>query len=182
MMRGICLLEDGFEETEAISTHDILTRTHEIELDMVSCNGRGEVQTSMGLIIKCKKCLEEVELKDYEFCVLPGGKRGVDNLKANGSAMNAIKSFIKEGKPVYAICAAPSILGELGYLDGKSYTCFPGFQVGKGNYIHTGSVVDGNLITGHSMFYTIEFAENIVKSLLGEEALDRIAQGTKGLR
>ena len=82
---------------------------------------------------------------------------------------------------IYAICAAPSILGELGYLDGKNYTCFPGFQTGKGHYIDQGAVVDGDLITGHSMGYTLAFAEAIIKKLLGEEAVLAIRPGTMGL-
>ena len=92
-----------------------------------------------------------------------------------------IKKFHDLGKKYYAICAAPSILGELGYLDGKNYVCFPGFQKGKGNWMDKGSVIDGDLVTGRSMNYTIEFASNIVRVLLGEEALERIEHGTKGI-
>ena len=43
------------------------------------------------------------------------------------------------------------------------------------------SVIDGDLVTGRSMNYTIEFASNIVRVLLGEEALERIEHGTKGI-
>lgn len=182
MIKGICLLADGFEETEAISTHDILARTGRIGLEMVSCNKTLEVESSLGLTIKVAKRLEEVRLEDYDFAFLPGGKRGVDNLASNQTSMAAIKAFIAADKPVYAICAAPSILGELGYYEGKRYTCFPGFQRGKGTYVDAGSVIDGKTITGRSMHFTIEFAENIVKSLLGEEALQSIAPGTRGLR
>lgn len=181
MIKGLMLLADGFEQTEALTTHDILTRTHEIDLEYVSIKDDLVVESSMGLEVKAKNILKNVCVDDYEFIVLPGGKGGVDNLKASPLVLETVRKFHEAGKKHFAICAAPSILGELGYLDGKNYTCFPGFQKGNGIYIHEGSVIDGDLVTGHSMGYTIEFASNIVRVLLGEAALEGIQKGVKGL-
>lgn len=181
MIKGLMLLADGFEQTEALTTHDILTRTHEIDLEYVSIKDDLMVESSMGLEVKAKNILKNVCVDDYEFIVLPGGKGGVDNLKASPLVLETVRKFHEAGKKHFAICAAPSILGELGYLDGKNYTCFPGFQKGNGIYIHEGSVIDGDLVTGHSMGYTIEFASNIVRVLLGEAALEGIQKGVKGL-
>ncbi len=181
MRKGLMLLADGFEETEGIATHDILSRTHEIECVLASISSSKEVTTSMGLTIKADALLEEINDDAYDFIVLPGGKKGVDNLKACSKAKELVLSFYKKGKGVYAICAAPSILGEMGLLDGKNYTCFPGFETGKGNYLKdAGAIRDGSIITGHSMAFTIPFAEEIVKKECGEEALERIAPGTRG--
>jgi putative intracellular protease/amidase len=69
----------------------------------------------------------------------------------------------------------------MGYLDGKRYTCFPGFQQGKGIYENTGSVIDGNLVTGHSMAYSIPFAENLVCVLVGESGVERLKGGAYGI-
>lgn len=180
MKKGLMLLGDGFEETEAITTHDILCRTHEINCVLASIMPTLEVKTSMGLTVKADIPLEEAKASEYDFLVLPGGKVGVNNLKASQKVKDLILAFHKLGKGVYAICAAPSILGELGLLDGKSYTCFPGFQTGKGEYKNAPCVREGNIITGHSMAFTIPFAEEIVKKELGEEALLKIAPGTRG--
>ena len=181
MKKGLLLLADGFEETEAISTHDILSRTHEIDCVLASISSSKEIVTSMGLVVKANCLLSEVDEEEFDFLILPGGKVGVNNLKACPRVKELVLSFHKKGKGVYAICAAPSILGELGLLDGKNYTCFPGFETGKGNYLKDeGAVRDGDLITGHSMAFTIPFAEEIVKKECGEEALKRIAPGTRG--
>ena len=181
MKKGLMLLGNGFEETEAISTHDILSRTHEIECVLASISSSKEVATSMGLVVKANCLLSEIKEDDYDFLILPGGKVGVDNLKACPRVKELVLSFYKKGKGVYAICAAPSILGELGLLDDKSYTCFPGFETGKGRYLkEEGAVRDGSIITGHSMAFTIPFAEEIVRKECGEEALRRIAPGTRG--
>ncbi|MBR3266996.1 MAG: DJ-1/PfpI family protein, partial [Bacilli bacterium] len=146
MIKGLMLLADGFEETEAISTHDILTRTHEIEVTYVSISDSLFVKSSMGLKVEALGLLKDVKAEDYDFIVLPGGKVGVDNIKNSPAAIEMIKRFHDLGKKYYAICAAPSILGELGYLDGKNYVCFPGFQKGKGTWTDKGSVIDGDLV------------------------------------
>lgn len=180
MKNGLMLLGEGFEETEAITTHDILTRTHNITLKYVSISSSLEVPSSMGIVVKAEGFITSETPEPYDFLVLPGGKKGVDNLKHSEAAIALIKAFRQAKKPIYAICAAPSILGELGYLDGKNYTCFPGFQAGQGKYLDQGSVIDGEQVTGHSMAYTIEFAENIVRKQLGEEAVKAIYRGTRG--
>ena len=181
MKKGLMLLADGFEETEAITTHDILSRTHEIECVLASISASLEVKTSMGLTVKANCSLGEVEESGFDFLILPGGKLGVDNLKACPRVKELVLSFYKKGKGVYAICAAPSILEELGLLVDKTFTCFPGFEGSSGKYQkEEGAVRDGNIITGHSMAFTIPFAEEIVKKECGEEAIKMILPGTRG--
>ena len=182
MKKGLLLLADGFEQTEAIATHDILLRSHGIEVLPVSISSSYEVTSSMGLKILVSKRLEDIkDVSAYDFIVLPGGKVGVDNLSASALVRKTITIFHNEGKVIGAICAAPSILGEMGYLDGKHYTCFPGFQRGNGIYEESGSVIDGNLVTGHSMAYSISFAENLVRVLVGESGVERLKGGAYGI-
>jgi 4-methyl-5(b-hydroxyethyl)-thiazole monophosphate biosynthesis len=182
MKRCCILLADGFEQTEALTTHDIFCRSHEIEPVLVSTMGRLEVTSSMGLRVQAHALLESLREEDFDFLVLPGGKKGVENLKANPKVIDLVKAFHEAGKPHFAICAAPSILGELGYLDGLDYTCFPGFEKGKGHYRDEGAVICQETVTGHSMYYTIAFAEKIVELELGKEALERTYPGTRGIR
>ena len=178
MKKGLLLLADGFEQTEAIATHDILLRSHGIEVLPVSISSSYEVTSSMGLKIEVPARLMDIkDVLSYDFIVLPGGKVGVDNLGASALVRQTITKFHDAGKVIGAICAAPSILGEMGYLDGKHFTCFPGFQQGNGIYENTGSVIDGNLVTGHSMAYSIPFAENLVRVLVGESGVERLKGG-----
>ena len=114
--------------------------------------------------------------------ILPGGKKGVENLKKNKDVLNLVRFFfLTPGKEVHAICAAPSILGELGLLKDRHYTCFPGFEGKEGTYTKEGVTKDGNLITGKSMGYTIPFALAIVEAHFGKETVAQIEKGTLGL-
>lgn len=175
------LLADGVEETEAVSTHDILTRAG-IELVLVSTKDCHRIHSSMGVTIRTDLNLKQItDFSSFDFLVLPGGKKGVENLKKSKAAIKVIKDFKEQGRLLCAICAAPSILGELGYLDNKHFTCFPGFEVGKGiKDDATGVAEDDKLITGRSMYFTIPFAEAIVRHYLGQEGVDKIYHGTRG--
>ena len=180
MVKGIMILADGFEETEAVATKDILDRTHDIVVDLVSLTERKEVHSSQNLVVFLEKALPSLETKDYDFIVLPGGKVGMENLKGNPLVRKLLLDFYQEGKLVSAICASPSILGELGILKGKKYTCFPGFQSKDGDYLNVPAVKDENVITGHSMAYSLDFGMAIVRYFLGEEGVLKVLPGTNG--
>jgi 4-methyl-5(b-hydroxyethyl)-thiazole monophosphate biosynthesis len=182
MKRALIVLADGFEQTEALTTQDVLLRTHEAEVTLASISKSLVVESSSLLRVQANALLEDLDLNGFDFLILPGGKRGVENLKASKKVIEAIRFFKEKGKHVHAICAAPSILGELGYLDGLDYTCFPGFEKGKGRYQDEGAVICQETVTGHSMYYTIAFAEKIVELELGKEALERTYPGTRGIR
>ena len=180
MKKCFIILEDGFEECEALITHDVLTRTGEIKVTLAG--GKSiDVVSSMGVHVKADKLLKELDVNEFDFCVLPGGKVGVDNISSSELDIEVIKKMFSLGKHVHAICAAPSVLGNLGYLDGKKYTCFPGFNRGNGEWMDKGSIIDGTQVTGRSMGYSIEFAENIVKVEIGENYLTKVKKGIFGI-
>ena len=179
-MKALLLLADGFETVEALQSVDVLTRTHKIEVVTASITDSFLVSSSIGIMVHAMALLREIPLQNFDFLILPGGKKGVENLGASPLVIETIREFLDNGKDVHAICAAPSILGSLGYLDGLPYTCFPGFQKGNGKYRDTGVVVTPHIITGHSMGYTLPFAEAIVEKYLGEEGKASIAPGIYG--
>lgn len=183
MKKGILFLADGFEATEAIATTDVLLRTHQIELQLVSIQPSKEVTASNGLVIKADCFLKDIKPEDYDFLILPGGKKGVENLSDNEIVLLFVKNYLRHGKGVYAICAAPSILGKLHLLNERNYTCFPGFECEEGLYLEDqGVVIDGNLITARSMAFSIPFGEAIAEKEVGKEALESAKPGMYGLR
>ena len=62
--------------------------------------------------------------------VLPGGMPGTLNLKEHEGLRNLIGEFDKKKKYLAAICAAPSILSELGILKGRKACAYPSFEEG----------------------------------------------------
>ena len=179
-MKGLFILADGFEDTEALTTRDVLLRAG---FDIVTCSIKDEtsVTTSFGIDLFSDISCNNVNPTDYDFIVLPGGGGGVRKLYSSNFVKDTLVYF--ENKYMFAICAAPAVLGKYGYLNNKNFTCFPGFEEGiNGHYNDKdGVVVDGNIITARSMFYSIEFGLAITKLLLGEAKAEEVERNLKGL-
>jgi len=168
-MRLLMLISDGMEECEALVTRDVLIRS-KIDVVMFPTNGKSSVLSSHNLVVNCDT--KKLNLFLYDGLILPGGGLGTKNLDSYINMDSILKHFIEKGKLVCAICAAPSVLGKRGYLNGKNFTCFSGFEKGiNGNYTGDGVTVDGNIITAKSMYYSADFGLAIVKYLLGEEKM-----------
>ena len=164
-------LANGFEEVEALAPVDFLRRC---ELEVKTIGIGGEVVTGAhGITVKAD--ISEYELNEYENAtavVLPGGMPGTLNLENSETVQDFVSYAEQEGLPICAICAAPSILGHRGLLDGKRATCFPGFENELGGATYTGESVecDGNIITGKGAGVALEFAHAIGKVLAPEKA------------
>ncbi len=176
-------LANGFEEIEAISTIDVLLRA---ELGVVTVGvGDRNVVGAHGLKITADKSTTElVTFSDVDAVVLPGGMPGTLNLEKDKTVKKFIEFAIANGRMVAAICAAPSILGHMGILEGKKSTCFPGFEEQLfGAEISSDSVVrDENIITGKGAGVAIDFALEMVKCFCGESEANKIRNAMQCVR
>ena len=110
----------------------------------------------------------ELKLTDaIEMIILPGGMPGTLNLEKNETVQKAIDYCAENNIPIAAICAAPSILGHKGLLEGKKAVCYTGFeQELKGAQVLDEAVcVDGNIITSCGMGSAIKFSHAIIEKL-----------------
>ena len=103
--------------------------------------------------------------------VLPGGMPGTKNLEACELLMDKVDAFFAAGKDVAAICAAPSIFGHRGIVDGKKACCYPGFEEHMAGATVTKNSVEaeGNVITSRGMGCAIDFSLAIVEKYAGAE-------------
>ena len=169
-------LADGFEEVEGLTVVDLLRRAG-IETDMVSIMGRKEITGARKIPVLADKLFEEQD--DPDVIVLPGGMPGTMHLLENETVNAVIRKFAEEGKLVAAICAAPSVLGAAGLLEGKHATCHPGFEekLTGATTSEDEVVVDGNIITSRGMGTTIPFAFEIVRYFTDDETVEHVRQG-----
>ena len=88
----------------------------------------------------------------------------------------------ENNKLMCAICAAPMVLGKYGLLHNKKFTCFAGCNEGlDGNFTAKEVEIDGNIITGRSMLYSVPFGLAILEYLLGKDAKERVYKQIEGL-
>lgn len=167
-MRVLAMIFDGFEELEATAPFALLRRAG---IDLTIVSNRKEVIGSHHLHFCDIELINEIDYKDYDALLIPGGGhyRFIENF---GYALNIIKYFMENKKLVCAICAAPTIIGKLGFLKSKNYTCFTAMNDDfGGNYIDQAVVVDDNLITARSAAASIDFAYAIIEKILGHHNL-----------
>ena len=171
------LLGTGFEETEAIAPLDLLRRAG-VPVMTVGLNGK-IIYGSHGIGVEADISLGEMDLTNLDMIVLPGGLGGVASIRACREAMDAIDFAWKNHKFVAAICAGPTVLADLGIVNGKRATCYPGCEPDMADAIPVANapcVRDGKLITGTSAGCAIPFGLMLVEALKGEETAKSIAQ------
>ncbi len=168
-------LAHGFEEIEALAVVDVLRRA-ELEVATVGV-GDDFIMGSHHIPVAADINEKAVVLDDtVQAIVLPGGMPGTLNLEKSAVVQNAIDWAVENGKLICAICAAPSILGHKGLLEGKNAVCFPGFEAElTGADISKDFVaIDGNFITAKGMGSAIEFGLQIAKRLAGSDEAEKI--------
>lgn len=169
-------LADGFEEIEGLTVVDLLRRAN-VEVETVSIMGRKEIMGAHNIEVKADILFEDAEFANAEMLVLPGGMPGTLHLKNYKPLRELIGKFNEEGKGIAAICAAPTVFGDLGLLKGKMAVCYPGMESGLvGADVKFENVVtDGNVTTSRGLGTAVDFSLRLIELLQGKEAADKIA-------
>lgn len=170
-----CFLANGFEEVEALAPVDMLRRA---EKEVLTVGVGGEYITGAhGVSVKCDALIDSIVLDDsVEAVILPGGMPGTLNLEKSQKVQAAIDFCAENRKYLCAICAAPSVLGHKGLLEGREAIAFPGFEKDLyGAIISEKSVVtDGCFITAKGAGVAVDFGLEIVARLCSEELSESI--------
>ncbi len=176
MAKAAVFLADGFEEVEAMAPIDILRRGG-IDVTTVSIMGRKEVHGSHGIDVSADALIEDTDLDEMDMLILPGGKTGTQNEEACEALKAKVKEFDAAGKYVAAICAAPTILGHLGIVNGKKATCYGGLEGElKGALTSTDPVVvDGHIITSRGMGTSVAFGLKLLEIFTDKDSADKMA-------
>lgn len=177
-VKAAVFLADGFEEVEAVTTIDYLRRAgiEVIVAGVATLTPCG----SKKITLSADAWVDEIQ-GPFDAVILPGGIPGADNLAASGAVKELCVSTMENGGLVAAICAAPAVaLATFGLLDGRRFTCYPGYEqpLKTGKFQEDRVVVDANLITSRGPGTAGSFALAIIRYLVGDDIADRIAQAT----
>ena len=177
MSKTAIFMADGVEEIEALAVVDLLRRAGE-EIDLINIHDHDMVCGSHKIVIATDKKLSAFNADEYDGVVLPGGKVGTDNLMTCNAVSDTAKAFAAAGKLVSAICAAPTVLGAAGVLNGKKAICYPGLEEKlTGAIVTTEEVVcDGNIITSRGMGTAIPFGLALISWYQDEAAAKDMAE------
>ena len=169
------ILGAGFEEAEAIVPCDLLRRAG-VEVRLAGIGGT-DIPGSHGIQGHADCAAEAAELTKADMLILPGGLGGVRSIRDCEPVLRAAREMAQAGKWVAAICAAPTVLAELGLLEGRRATCYPGMEPEMCGAVmqNAGVVRDGNFITGRAAGSAFAFGLALVEALCGAETAARTA-------
>jgi len=147
------LVEDGFEQIELTSPKEALekagAKTHIIspKRDKV----KGWEHTQWGQEFPVDVSLDKANANEYDALLLPGGVMNPDKLRTSKQAVQFVRSFFDQGKPVAAICHGPWILVEADVVNGRKVTSYTSIQTdlknAGANWVDQEVVVDQGLVT-----------------------------------
>ena len=181
MAKVYVFLADGFEDVEALIPVDVLRRGG-VEVTTVSISDFPLVQSAHGVNIEADIMFEQGDFSDADLLLLPGGMPGASNLFAHKGVCKAVVDQFAASKKVAAICAAPAVvLGQLGLLEGRRATCYPGFekQLEGASYTADLVTVDGNITTAEGPAAAFPFAYELLTQLKDQKTSDQIAEGMR---
>lgn len=170
-------MADGCEEIEGLTVVDIVRRAG-IDITTISISDKKEVAGAHGITFLADAKKDEVDFSTLDGIVLPGGMPGTINLGADETVDKVIREFAAGGKLVAAICAAPSVLGQAGILNGKHATSYPEFEPKLTGAVTSEDPVvqDGNVITSRGMGTAIAFALEIVSYFTDKKTADKLTE------
>lgn len=183
MAKVYVFLADGFEDVEALIPIDVLRRGG-VEVVTVSTTDFPLVESAHGVNIEADLQFEQCDFSDADLLMLPGGMPGASNLYAHEGVCQAVMAQFAAGKKIAAICAAPAVvLAQLGVLDGKKATCYPGFEkaLAEAGATYTADLVtvDGNITTGEGPAAAFPYAYELLAQLVDKQTSDQIAEGMR---
>lgn len=181
MKKVYVFLADGFEDVEALIPVDVFRRGG-LDVTTVSISDFPLVRSAHGVNIETDIMFEQGDFSDANLVFLPGGMPGATNLFEHKGVCKVVVDQFAAGKKVAAICAAPAVvLGQLGLLEGKKATCYPGFEdmLDGAQYTADLVTVDGNVTTGEGPAAAFPFAYELLAQLAGKQTSDQIAEGMR---
>ena len=169
-MKILIMSADNFEDTELLVPY-YRFKEEGLEVDVASLK-KGTIKGKRGYEVAVDKTLEEIDTREYEALILPGGKApGI--LRQSKHALEIAKHFFQEDKPVSAICHGPQILISAGLLKGKKSTSYKSvakeLKDAGAVYEDKEVVIDGNLVTSRQPSDIPAFLRETMKKIKGRK-------------
>lgn len=172
------LATDGFEQAELLEPRKALDQAG-AQTQVVSPKDgkiKGWNMTDWGKEVSVDISLKSAKPEDYDALLLPGGVMNPDHLRMDPQAVEFVKHFTDEGKPVAAICHGPWTLIEAGAVRGKTMTSWPSLKTdlrnAGANWVDKEVVPDGTLVTSRKPDDIPAFSREMIR-LFAQESREQ---------
>ena len=133
----------------------------------------GEIQAfehlDKGKTFRVDHTVAEADPEDYDGLVLPGGVANPDRLRMDEDAVEFVRSFVDDGKPIGVICHGPWTLIEANAVRGVTLTSFPSLRTdienAGGNWVDEEVQVDNGIVSSRKPDDLPAFCAKVVEEL-----------------
>jgi protease I len=182
-MRVAILVTDGFEQAEFTGPRDALEQAG-ASVTVVS-NKLGKVQgfnhVDKGDQFDVDLTFDEVDYKDFDAVVLPGGVVNADQIRMIPQAQQIVKGIQQDGKPIAVICHGAWLLVSAGLVKGRTLTSWPTLQDdirnAGGTWVDQEVVNDRNWVSSRKPADIPAFNEKMIEVI--EQRFDSSTRGTR---
>ena len=150
------LATDGFEQVELTKPWESI-RAAGAEVVLVSPKAgriQGMNHDEKADTFEVNMNVNDASAEDFDGLVLPGGVFNPDALRINENAVNFVRDFFKQHKPVAAICHGPWTLIEADVVRGRRVTSWPSLKTDLQNagaeWVDEECVCDQGLVTSRN--------------------------------
>jgi protease I len=147
------LAADGFEQVELTKPRAALDEAGATTIVVSIKPGtiQGMNHADKGDTVAVDRTLKEAKPEDFDALMIPGGLMNPDTLRSSEEALEFVRHFFREGKPVAAICHAPWVLIDAGVIRGRTVTSWPAIKTDVRNagahWVDQEVVLDNGLVT-----------------------------------
>jgi protease I len=163
------LVCEGFEQSELEKPREALARAGALTHIVSPEDGplRAWAETEYGDEFQVDVTLDRARADDYDALLLPGGVLNPDKLRREPAAVEFVRSFFQNGKPVAAICHGPQMLIEAEVVRGRKMTSFPSVKTDLINagalWLDQAVVTDRGLVTSRKPDDIPQFNEKMIE-------------------
>lgn len=170
---ALVILHPGFEEIEAVTPIDLLTRAG-VKVVQAALADTLSITGKNGIVLQAGHHLDDVVSEPFDAVILPGGP-GIMKIRKHPVICKLLEQQKAAGRIVGCICAAPLLLLDAGIIGELRYTCYPSVKDELPDALEEAVVQDGSVITSRGAGTATEFALQLIRALMGEATADEVA-------
>jgi protease I len=126
----------------------------------------------------------DADPESFDALVLPGGVANPDALRTDEAVISFIRAHAEHGRPIAAICHAPSTLLEAGLARGRTMTSWPSLRTDLANagatWVDEETVIDRGVLTSRKPDDLPAFNRAAIRLFAGGGDDGRVARSSVG--
>jgi protease I len=168
--RVAALVADGFEQIELFDPQEALEAAGaEVEIisPVLGDYVKGWNHSKWGKKVAIDRPLAKARPDDFDALLLPGGVMNPDTLRTIPAAVDFVRKFFVDGKPIAVICHGPWTLVEADVVRGLRITSYPSLRTDLKNagahWVDEEVVVDRGVVSSRKPDDLPAFNEKMIE-------------------